>query len=519
MKRKTSRRRTSGTQRGRRPQAPRNNIQRKVSGRRPFTAFVPWSGLEFTPRLVDELRRSGLAERIVLLSTGAAPPIAGCTIVRVSSLTSSETVRRVAAATTTPYAFWVLHDTGIALGQFAAQRFASVAEATGAGMVYSDYYDIKDGAQVAHPVIEYQSGSIRDDFNFGSVVVADAAALRAAATEARGGRYRYAGVYAMRLAIARRSSLVRIGEFLYSKEERDVRKSGEKQFDYVDPRNRDVQIEMERAATEYLKDIGAYLKPQFTPVNLEEGDFPVQASVIIPVRNRASTIGDAIASALRQQAPFPFNIIVVDNHSTDGTTDILRAVAEKDPRLVHLIPARKDLGIGGCWNEAVHSPLCGRFAVQLDSDDVYSDETTLRRVVDAFHSGKCAMVVGSYRMTNMKLQEIPPGVIDHREWTPANGRNNALRINGFGAPRAFFTPILRQLTVPNVSYGEDYAVALAICRCYVIGRIFEPIYLCRRWEGNSDADLDIAKQNAFNHYKDKIRTFEIAARQRHNRKR
>lgn len=481
-----------------------------------FTAFLPFSGEESTARTVEELKRSGVVGKIVLLTTGSVVPIAGCARVKIHGLSSSATVRAIAAKATTPYVLWILHDAGIAFGQFGVRRFAAVATATGAGIVFSDYYDIKDGRQVPHPVTEYQPGSIRDDFNFGSVVAMDTRAMQTAAREGPPGGYAHAGLYAMRLAISRKRSVMRIGEYLYSREEHDTRKSGEKIFDYVDPRNRVVQLEMERAATAHLKKIGAYLAPAFSPVDLGSGQFPVQATVVIPVKDRAGTIGDAVSSVLRQQAQFSFNLIIVDNHSTDGTTAILAAFAGRDQRVIHVIPSRTDLGIGGCWNEAVHHPSCGRFAVQLDSDDMYADESTLRRVVKAFEEQKCAMVVGSYRMTNMKLEEIPPGIIDHREWTPENGRNNALRINGFGAPRAFVTSILRGLPIPNVSYGEDYAVALAISRDYQIGRVYDPVYLCRRWEGNSDADLDIVKQNAFNFYKDKIRTIEILARQRKN---
>ena len=308
---------------------------------------------------------------------------------------------------------------------------------------------------------------------------------------------------------------------LYSRIELDAQKTGEKVFDYVDPRNRNVQIEMEHAATASLKEIGAYLKPNFNAVAFDDdkhdsAGFEFETSVIIPVRNRVRTIGDAVQSALKQNASFAFNVIVIDNHSTDGTTDLLRQIADKDARLIHHIPQAADLGIGGCWNEGVHHPRCGRFAVQLDSDDIYSGDDTLQQVVDLFRKEKCAMVVGSYRMTNFQLEEIPPGVIDHKEWTPDNGRNNALRINGLGAPRTFYTPILRKIKIPNVSYGEDYAVGLAISREYQIGRIYQPLYLCRRWEGNSDADLDIAKFNTFNAYKDKLRTLEILARQQRN---
>jgi glycosyltransferase involved in cell wall biosynthesis len=320
------------------------------------------------------------------------------------------------------------------------------------------------------------------------------------------------------MAVSRTHPITRVGEHLYGKVELDVRKSDQKQFDYVDPKNRAVQLEMEAAVTEHLKQIGAWLKPKFKAPNLDEGEFANEASVTIPVRNRVKTVSDAVASVLKQKTTFPFNLIVVDNHSTDGTTDLLRSFAEKDKRMVHVIPQRQDLLIGGCWNEGVHHPACGRFAVQLDSDDIYKDEHTLQKIVDAFRREQCAMVIGSYRMTNFNLEEIPPGVIDHKEWTPDNGRNNALRINGLGAPRAFYTPILRRIKLPNSSYGEDYAAVLAVSREYQIGRIYEPIYLCRRWEGNSDAGIDVAKQNAFNFYKDKLRTFEILARQRLNQR-
>jgi glycosyltransferase involved in cell wall biosynthesis len=305
--------------------------------------------------------------------------------------------------------------------------------------------------------------------------------------------------------------LVRIPEFLFTKQETDLRRSGEKQFDYLATSVRERQLEMEKACTSHLRKVGALLRPPFKEVDFTEQNFPVEASVVIPVRNRIRTIRDAVESVLSQKTSFAFNLIVVDNHSTDGTTELLAEFAV-DKKLIHIIPERKDLGIGGCWNEAVFSPFCGKFAVQLDSDDLYSDENTLQTIVDKFYDDKCAMVIGSYRMTDFDLNEIPPGVIRHDEWTLENGPNNALRINGLGAPRAFYTPVLRQTGVPNVSYGEDYAVGLAISREYKIGRIYEPIYLCRRWDDNTDASLDIAKLNAHNHYKDWIRTVELKAR-------
>jgi glycosyltransferase involved in cell wall biosynthesis len=301
---------------------------------------------------------------------------------------------------------------------------------------------------------------------------------------------------------------------LYTEVEPDMRKSGEKQFDYVDPRNRAVQIEMEIACTSHLKDVKAFLKPVFKKIEFEEGKFDNEASVIIPVRNRVRTLGDAISSVLTQKAGFKFNLIVIDNHSTDGTGELIQSFASKDERVVHLIPERKDLGIGGCWNEGVFHHSCGKFAIQLDSDDLYIDDNVVARIVEAFYKQQCAMVVGSYKMVNFNLEDIPPGLIDHKEWTPENGRNNALRINGLGAPRAFYTPVLRTIRVPNVSYGEDYAVGLAISRHYQIGRIMDPLYLCRRWDENSDASLDVTKMNSHNLYKDKIRTIEFIARKR-----
>lgn len=485
---------------------------------KPLTVYLPYSGAEHTRRTIEQLKQSPLVERICLLSTASAPgTIEGCDRLAVRSLYGSATMQAVARKTTTPYALLVIHDTTIEFGQFCLERLLSVAELTGSGMVYSDYHDIQGGQRVSHPVIEYQTGSVRDDFNFGSVLLFDSKALKAAASAGRGQNFEYAGLYALRMAVSRTHPITRVGEHLYGKVELDVRKSDQKQFDYVDPKNRAVQVEMESAATAHLKRIGAWLKPKFKAPNLDDGEFANEASVIIPVRNRVKTVGDAVASVLKQKTTFPFNLIVVDNHSTDGTTDLLRSFAEKDKRMVHVIPQRQDLLIGGCWNEGVHHPACGRFAIQLDSDDIYKDETTLQKVVDAFRREKCAMVIGSYRMTNFKLEEIPPGIIDHKEWTPDNGRNNALRINGLGAPRAFYTPVLRRIKLPNVSYGEDYAAVLAVSREYQIGRIYEPIYLCRRWEGNSDAGIDVAKQNAFNFYKDKLRTFEVLARQRLNK--
>lgn len=399
----------------------------------------------------------------------------------------------------------------LAPGYNCLPRMARIAADSGAAMVYSDYrVTTLSGETKQVPTIDCFKGSLRDDFDFGPLVMIDTRRLRQAC-DSIDADYRYAGMYAVRLALSRLAGIVHIPETLYTAVETDTRTSGEKQFDYVDPRNRARQLEMENACTLHLKKIGAYLKPHFKEADYT-GDFPVEASVIIPVRNRVSTIADAVESALSQTADFKYNVIVIDNHSTDGTTDVLRGLADKYDNLKVIIPAFSDLGIGGCWNEGVNSAHCGRFAVQLDSDDLYKNADTLQRIVDTFRKENCGMVIGSYELTDFNLNPLPPGLIDHREWTDDNGRNNALRINGLGAPRAFVTNLLREIRVPNTSYGEDYALGLAISRDYRIGRIYDSLYLCRRWEGNSDSNLDIARVNANNLYKDRLRTWEVEAR-------
>ncbi|MCL5030423.1 MAG: glycosyltransferase family 2 protein [Bacteroidetes bacterium] len=481
-----------------------------------ITAFLPFGGNDFTFKTVEEIQNSSMAEKIYLLSReDTKEKYNNCEILKIDSLFASKTFEQIKKHSKTDFILFITQDTLINFGQFALERFINVAESTKAGFVYSDYYEVKGNERTTHPVIDYQLGSIRDDFNFGSMLFINRKALIKAMEEKKS-NYKFAGLYSLRMGISRKCPVVRIPEYLYTTVESDLRKSGEKLFDYVNPKNREVQIEMEKAATEHLKKIKAYLAPKFKKINLTEGNFEFEASVIIPVRNRVKTIADAVESVLKQKTNFLFNLIVVDNHSTDGTTDILSAFAKKDNRLIHIIPEREDLGIGGCWNEGAHHDKCGRFAVQLDSDDIYFDETTLQKVVDLFRKEKCAMVIGSYKLTDFQLNDLPPGIIDHKEWTPNNGRNNALRINGLGAPRAFFTPLLRKIKIPNVSYGEDYALGLAISRNYQIGRIYEPIYVCRRWEGNSDAALSIDKQNTYNLYKDRLRTFEILARQKLN---
>ena len=408
----------------------------------------------------------------------------------------------------TDYALLYLKTSPLELSKTSLKRFVSVADDTGASMVYANYYQVMNGQTSVVPTIEYQMGSIRDDFNFGSLVLVRVDDVKEVVIDS----YQYATWYAIRLALSTIADFCHIDEVLYTEMEEDTRKSGEKQFDYVNPRNRAVQIEMEQACTAYLKETGVYLVPQFKDVDFSGQTFANEASVIIPVRNRVKTVADAVNSALSQKTSFPFNVIVIDNHSTDGTTELLQELAAKDSRLVHIIPESTQLGIGGCWMEGVNHAACGKFAVQLDSDDLCQDETVLMQIVEAFYAQNCAMLIGSYTMTNFDLEVLPPGLIDHAEWTPDNGRNNALRINGLGAPRAFFTPLLRQYGVPNVSYGEDYALGLRFSREYQIGRIYNSLYLCRRWEGNSDAALAIDKVNANNFYKDKLRTIEMAAR-------
>ncbi len=389
-------------------------------------------------------------------------------------------------------------------------RMTEVACDIKAAMVYCDYSAVTESGIERHPVIGYSLGSVRDDFDFGHIVLLNRAMVYDVLRDMP--EYGFAAWYALRLALSRRGAIVRIPETLYAVDQTDTRLSGEKQFDYVNPRNREVQVEMELAFTSHLHEIHAWLPGRSALINPEEGDFPVEASVIIPVRNRERTVADAVRSALAQKAGFLFNVIVVDNHSTDGTSAILEALANEDSRVVHIVPESMTLGIGGCWNLAVNDSRCGRFAVQLDSDDLYKDASTLQKVVDTFRRERCAMVVGSYELVDFAGNPIPPGLIDHKEWTDGNGHNNALRINGLGAPRAFFTPVFRRLQLPDVSYGEDYAMGLRVSRNYRIGRIYESLYLCRRWEGNSDAALSVEKVNANNAYKDWLRTVEINAR-------
>ena len=499
--------------------------------------FLPCEDLTVAQEALTELHDNKTVQHINLLvsSDFAAQHQVpdGCTFVVIDRLESSNTITSIAENTNADYVIICTKTTPIKWGLYALERFLRTADDTGAVMIYSDHYSMvkdeslsQDGTSAVgklekHPVIDYQEGSLRDDFDFGSLWLIKSQCLRDYAAQTDRVDYLYAGLYDLRLYLSRVGEIFHLNEYLYTENELDTRKSGEKQFDYVNPRNREVQIEMERACTQHLEKVGALIDTSYYRLpDFNEQDFEYEASVVIPVFNREKTIADAVKSALSQKANFKFNVIVVNNHSTDKTGEILSRIAhemeEKNDkqagRLIQIVPERRDLGIGGCWNVAINSDHCGKFAVQLDSDDLYSSPKTLQKIVDAFYKQKAAMMIGSYRMCDFDLNTLPPGLIDHKEWTEDNGCNNALRINGLGAPRAFFTPLVRQIQFPNTSYGEDYALGLAFSRRYRIGRIYDELYLCRRWGGNSDAALSIDRVNANNLYKDRLRTMELKAR-------
>ncbi|MBQ6648931.1 MAG: glycosyltransferase [Muribaculaceae bacterium] len=491
-----------------------------------INCFIPFASTEQAQATVDGLKSNPLVNKIFLLAgDDAQGTIEGCEMLKVNNLTSTATIKAIAehsdACVTLLYTKYVT----LKFAPFAIERFVKILADTQSGMVYADHYNVTDKGADKAPVIDYQMGSLRDDFDFGSVMVFCAECFKKAAAAMKA-TYEHAGLYDLRLKLSQRCAITHINEFLYSDVELDTRKSGEKIFDYVDPRNRGRQIEMEAACTEHLKEIGGYLAPtkvvdgkevpNFKHIEFDHDKFEVEATVMIPVRNRIRTIRDAIDSVLRQKTNFKFNLMVVDNFSTDGTREAIAAY--DDPRLIHIIADYYDMGIGGYWNLAAHHEKAGKFVVQLDSDDMYKDENTLQTMVNAFYEQNVAMVVGTYLMTDINCNPIPPGVIDHKEWTPENGRNNALRINGLGAPRAFYTPVLREVMLPNTSYGEDYALGLNISRTYQIGRVYEPVYLCRRWDDNSDANVDVVKMNNNNLYKDRMRTWELMARIAMNKK-
>jgi len=480
-----------------------------------ITAFVLTENTDFAQRNIEQLNDYNVVRDSYLVISESNPSSSpNYNIIKTNSAACSNLFKEIYEKCKSKYILLLNGNTRIDVSENSLIKLLNAAEEQDAGIVYSDFNENSGNKIIPHPLIDYQYGSIRDDFEFGPLMLVRKESLDKFYRQ--DDKYRFAALYSLRLAVSRNHSLIRIKEPLYTTNKFDNRKSGEKLFDYVDPQNRDVQIEMENAATRHLKNIGAYASSITREVDFNSAVFEYEASIIIPVKNRVKTIEDALNSALKQKTGFKFNVIVIDNHSTDGTTETLQTFARKDKRIIHIIPEQKYLGIGGCWNVVIEHPLCGKFAVQLDSDDLYLNDDTINKIITKFYEEKCAMVIGSYKLTDFNMNEIPPGIIDHKEWTKDNGHNNALRINGLGAPRAFYIPIIRKIKFPNVSYGEDYAVALAISREYKIGRIYEPLYLCRRWEGNTDADLSIEKQNEHNYYKDSIRTKEILARQKLN---
>ncbi|MBP3236931.1 MAG: glycosyltransferase family 2 protein [Bacteroidales bacterium] len=479
--------------------------------------FIPFRDVLQVSRTIEGLKKEEIVGKIFLLRLpeAAGKSIQGCEVIDVKSVNCTDAVMKMAAAANAEYSLIYTKFTDLSFGRFALERIVAIGDDSSAAMLYADHFNELGGQRKNAPVIDYQMGALRDNFDFGSVLVYRTSALKEAASRMNVA-YSFAGLYDLRLKVSQKGSLVHINEYLYYETETDTRKSGEKIFDYVDPKNRDVQIEMEKACTHHLKDIGGYLEPHFKHIELSDAPFEYEASVVIPCKNRVRTIGDAIKSALAQKTSFKYNVFVVDDNSTDGSVDVIKKYLGNE-KLFYIAQDKTWHGIGGNWNAAIHHPHCGKFALQLDSDDMYSCQDAVQRFVDAFYEQNCAMVVGTYRMTNFDLETIPPGIIDHKEWTPDNGRNNALRINGLGAPRGFYVPLLRRINFPTTKYGEDYAVGLRISREYQIGRIYDVIYDCRRWEDNSDASLDIEKENANNLYKDRIRTWELQARISMNR--
>ncbi|MBA4396807.1 MAG: glycosyl transferase [Syntrophus sp. (in: bacteria)] len=498
-----------------------------------ITVVLACQGKPWFDKMRQALLRSPLVADIFVVHPGGFKATQSqCEFFEASSFGEGQLWNRLIGQARTGYLLLIQEHAEIGWGPTALERLIDAAQTTNAGMIYSDYHELQAGRRLEHPVNDYQPGSIRDDFHFGPVQLVSVAAARSALKKyGAAAHLSHSGLYDLRLKIATDHPIFHLQECLYTKidgtdesppahngtggKKRPV--SEEKHFAYVDPRNQAMQKEMETVATSHLKRIGAWLEPNYKKALPSGSFFPVEASVIIPVRNRRRTVADAVHSALSQETDFAFNVICVDNHSTDGTTDVLSELAQKFPALKHIIPQRTDLGIGGCWNEAIFTDCCGRFAVQLDSDDLYSGRHSLQKIVDLFRSSACALVIGAYTLVNENLEEIPPGLIDHREWTDDNGRNNALRINGLGAPRAFQTALLRRIGFLNVSYGEDYAMVLRLSREYRLGRIYENLYLCRRWEGNTDAALTVEQANRNDAFKDKIRTLEIMARQALNR--
>ena len=471
---------------------------------------------ENTKQLISDLAKINSIQRLIVVSNDRSELPSH--FFHTDYPFGSKIINQIIEIAEAPYLFFINGNRQIEITERAIENFIAEAEVSDSGWVYCDYYEKQNDRILIHPLIDYQSGSVRDDFDFGycSLIRKDIAKRYLQNLFTQQNDLFFSGLYNLRLVNSRHSKITRVASPLYSVTMDNDKISVDNMFAYVDPRNRAVQMEMEKVFTNHLKEINAFIPSDRKESVGFDKTFHTEVSVIIPVKNRTNTISDAINSALNQVSKFSFNVIVVDNHSSDGTTEKIKKMALEDNRVIHVIPPKTDLGIGGCWNEAIFHPDCGKFTVQLDSDDLYSDENTLQKIIDTFYQENCTMVIGSYKLTDFNLNEIPPGLIDHREWTDENGHNNALRINGLGAPRAFYTPVIREIKFPNVSYGEDYAVGLAISRQYKVGRIYEPIYLCRRWEGNTDASLSIEKQNKNNFYKDSLRTKEIQLRQEIN---
>ncbi len=487
---------------------------------KPLSIIIPYSPDPFFKETLLSLTKFPLVERVVVVTQEPVHlKIPRCRVLTAGPPQSQETLNLILDGIRTDYLLLFPEPQQISIESEALEKILKKAGFMNAGLVYSDFYDGWEQGKTSHPLNDYQPGSVRDDFDFGAILLFSVPAIQSALKEyGEIPNVKFAGLYDLRLKISIDHSLYHLKEPLYTVMVKEGFSGIEKKFAYVDPRNEVVQKEMERVFTDYLKKIGAYLPPdRLREVEQTPKSFSMEASVIIPVRNRKETIAKAVKSALSQEADFPFNVLVVDNHSTDGTTALLSDLDRKHSRLKHIIPKRVDLGIGGCWNEALREEVCGRYAVQLDSDDLYSSTSTLQKMVGMLHQGNYAMVIGSYTLVDSSLNEIPPGFVAHREWSDENGHNNALRINGLGAPRAFNTDLMRKIRFINVSYGEDYAAALRVCREYRIGRIYESLYLCRRWLGNTDATLNNEEINRNDAFKDHIRTAEILARQKMNK--
>ena len=490
-----------------------------MANNKKITAVIFSYNNDVTKGIISRLNETSLIDKTLVISDGDVGKSDNTSLIKTNYYFSGDTISEFVNQGKTRYLFLINASNDVELTTDTITSFIQQVAKTEAGWLYSDYFDKQKDKSILHQLIDYQTGSVRDDFDFGSCFLINAEFAKGILNDLISAKenLHYSGLYDLRLTLSRKYSVHRISKPLYSVTKDSELDASSKMFDYVDPRNRNVQIEMEEVVTHHLKMIDAYIKPELRKSLTFENEFKYESSVVIPVKNRINTIENSINSALKQKTKSNYNIIIVDNHSSDGTIGIIERIAKDNDKVIHLIPERDDLEIGGCWNEAIFHPDCGKFVIQLDSDDLYSDENSLQKIINKFYEENCVMVIGSYKLTDYDLNEIPPGIIDHREWTDENGHNNALRINGLGAPRALYTPIAREIKFPNVSYGEDYAMGLAVSRQYKIGRIYEAIYLCRRWEGNTDSSLSVERQNSNNYYKDLLRSKEIMVRQELNK--